>query len=662
MDKDNFNANVDFVRGQADMIVLSALSDTGKYGLEILNTINERSKGMYSLKQATLYSSLKRLEKNGYVHSYDGDTSNGAKRVYYGLTQMGREYLENDKSYWEFCNFLMSNLISDNKFDPDSREKPFDPAEFRPLTRRARGEKEDKEQPNEQQDKEKEVVVKYVYVKSEDIPEGADIVYVSPENIQDLNNKSNAEDNSAIKEETVANEKSETQRITTLSDTEYQSSFILLGDEDYDYDYANYDIAANDNVSHEVALVDESANEVAVIEKDLQVIEETSIDEAASVEKSNQTEATTQEVSETQANEEVDSNKQDEPNDTSVTENSIIKTSETSELIAAETSENVVEQYDSPAQEIEPVEDYAAYEDASDKETSSVEVIEENNSFGEYQESAEEASQTAAYAEETHFFEDSTYYNQESTVTQDVRYEDDYYNLFANRPLHNSDQGSSVNFSSLFSNYSRENDVNYVESFSELFDVEDEDDLHETDTDADIKFLSMKEMVYKYQSKGINIKPYDKRNTMEYYVNRYYFSNKLQFHASIIIFAIFALEFFIGHFICNRGANKSSDLWLLMIFAFAIFPAVRSVMYVIDPTRKSLANYNPKTSFLISLLPVVTFPIVFALMGFVQFGANIDNYESMERAIILPSVLLFNVPLFSIIYTLLYRTYKYHVN
>ena len=28
MDKDNFNANVDFVRGQADMIVLSALSDS----------------------------------------------------------------------------------------------------------------------------------------------------------------------------------------------------------------------------------------------------------------------------------------------------------------------------------------------------------------------------------------------------------------------------------------------------------------------------------------------------------------------------------------------------------------------------------------------------------------------------------------------------------
>ena len=46
---------------------------------------------------------------------------------------------------------------------------------------------------------------------------------------------------------------------------------------------------------------------------------------------------------------------------------------------------------------------------------------------------------------------------------------------------------------------------------------------------ADIEFLTMKEMVYKYQSKGVTIKPYDKHNTMEYYVNRYYFSNKLHF-------------------------------------------------------------------------------------------------------------------------------------
>ena len=616
MHKDNFNANVDFVRGQADMIVLSALSDTDKYGLEILSAIQERSKGMYSLKQATLYSSLKRLEKNGYVHSFDGEISNGAKRVYYGLTQMGREHLENDKSYWEFCNFLMSNLISDNKFDPDNSDKPFDPAEFRPLTRRARGEKDDKDQ-----DKEKEVVVKYVYLKSEDIPEGADVVYVSPENIQQLDNNANKEE-SKESQENVASQ-SEIQEITSLSDKEYQPSFILIDSDDVEE-------IENSNVNNAIALVEEFSNQLAVIENDLQIIEETTQSEDVESQSSVVSE-TLQEVATTEETQ----------------ENALVETVENAQVIEQTTEASV--------------EEVIVEEQAVADETSVVETVNDNTNEEPVEENFIEEI-TSDVIEEEQPVEEVNYY-QESAVYEQTQVEEDYDNSsFASRPLHNSAQDTSAQFSSLFSNYSRENDVNYVESFNELFDVEDEDDSSKPDAGADIEFLTMKEMVYKYQSKGINIKPYDKRNTMEYYVNRYYFSNKLQFHASLLIFAIFAVELFIGHFICNRGANKISDLWLLIIFALAIFPAIRSVMYVIDPMRKSLANYNPKTSFLVSLLPVVTFPIVFALMGFVEFGANIDDYMSMERTIILPSVLLFNVPLFSIIYTLLYRTYKYHVN
>ncbi|MDE6211107.1 MAG: helix-turn-helix transcriptional regulator [Clostridia bacterium] len=610
MEKDNFNANVDFVRGQADMIVLSALSDTDKYGLEILSAIQERSQGMYSLKQATLYSSLKRLEKNGYVHSYDGDISNGAKRVYYGLTQMGREHLENDKSYWEFCNFLMSNLISDNKFDPQSEDKPFDPADFRPLTRRARSEKEDKEQ-----DKEKEVVVKYVYLKSDDIPEGADIVYVSPENIQEINNKTenveNAQGDSDLpeQEETLLLSQTETQEITTLSGSgdEYQPSFILINDENEE--------VVEDNQSNQEAIEEHLIDKVAEIENadstesDAEVIEETALlvpqeeqpqnEEGVNFIIAEETEEVAQ-IAET--SDEMSAVSAVEDNDADTAEN----LNEAEESVIESTTEEVVEEVQE--ENLQPIQD-----------------------------------------------------NSELEQTQSEDYET-ATSTFASRPLHNPAQDPSTSFSSIFSNYSRENDVNYVESFSELFDVEDEDDSFEQETSTDIEFLTMKEMVYKYQAKGVNIKPYDKRNTMEYYVNRYYFSNKLQFHASLIIFVIFAVELFISHFICNRSENKISNLWLLIIFALAIFPAIRSVMYVIDPTRKSLANYNPKTSFLISLLPVVTMPIVFALLGFVEFSANINDYMSMERTIILPSVLLFNIPLFSIIYTLLYRTYKYHVH
>lgn len=662
MEKDNFNANVDFVRGQADMIVLSALSDSDKYGLEILSAIQERSQGMYSLKQATLYSSLKRLEKNGYVHSYDGDISNGAKRVYYGLTEMGREHLDNDKSYWEFCNFLMSNLISDNKFDPQNEDKPFDPAEFRPLTRRTRGEKETKDQDQEQ---DKEVVVKYVYLKSDEIPEGADIVYVSPENVEQIQKTSTVvtedssdNDNNAeqqLEEIDLQATGDENNQMTTLSDNadEYQPSFILVDDDNTDVENSQSSVD-NEELS-DSPIADSAQQKVETVENQL------AKEPTKEIAQNSHDFILVNDDNDAKVDDQIWISMQTTPSDEildvveiekltkEITESQEISTAKY-EAITTDNAEDTIE--DSAV---------ASEENAVDNRQSQDGF--EDNIVVEEQADIEENQADFADVEESTNEIDSV--DEQEEIAEEADINDDNSaasDSFANRPLRNYTQDSSASFASIFSNYSRENDVNYVDSFTELFDVEDEEDLPEQELSADIEYLTMKEMVNKYHSKGITIKPYDKRNTMEYYVNRYYFSNKIHFHASLIIFAILAVELFVSHFICNRGDNKISNAWLLSILLIALYPAIRGVMYIIDPTRKSLANYNPKTSILISLLPVITLPIVFALMGFVEFGANINDYMSMERTIILPSVLLFNVPLYSIVYTLLYRTYNYHVN
>ena len=633
MDKDNFNANVDFVRGQADMIVLSALSDSDKYGLEILSAIQERSQGMYSLKQATLYSSLKRLEKNGYVHSYDGDISNGAKRVYYGLTEIGKDHLNNDKSYWEFCNFLMSNLISDNKFDPQNESKPFDPAEFRPLTRRVRGEKDDKEQ-----DKEKEVLVKYVYVKNGEAPQDAEVVYLSPDQLKSIE-RDNITDTATNATETeqsfvVANNQTvEIQNDTSEScSEEYQPSFDLT------------EMDLSDNVEEaQIENVEEESE--APLDFDLTEFDFSDLYE------------------------EFLYDSQDPTQDFNLTE--VFSEIENIEVISEDSHEEIVEE------DIEELVEESHSADISDTDLNTSVGVQIQDSDDESIENADsnddailsnqDEEDLSEDVDDTDVVEDAQ--NNEFQSQQEISHyqepQEYQYSSFGDRPVRNSlpsTPSSEYEHTSLpYSSYSYENDVNYVGTFTDLFNVEDEEDA-QPDISADIEFLTMKEMVYKYQSKGVTIKPYDKHNTMEYYVNRYYFSNKLHLHTSLIIFAILAVELIISHVICNSTSNKVSDLWLLSILAIAIYPAIRGVMYIIDPTKKSYANYNPKTSLLLSFLPVITLPIVFALLGFVEFGANINDYLSMQRPIILPSILLFNVPLHSIIYTTLYRTYKYHIN
>lgn len=129
------NANVNLIRGHMDTIILRTLQSQDKYGLEILNEIKDLSKNLYSLKQPTLYNSLKRLEKQGLITSYPGDISNGANRTYYSLTDEGKNFLESDQKEWEFSRSIIDKLLSDKEFDIND-ETPFNTSDFRPLTKR----------------------------------------------------------------------------------------------------------------------------------------------------------------------------------------------------------------------------------------------------------------------------------------------------------------------------------------------------------------------------------------------------------------------------------------------------------------------------------------------------------------------------------------------
>lgn len=135
---DNSSVNIDLIRGHMDTIILRTLSNEDKYGYEILDEIKGKSNNLYSLKQPTLYSCLKRLEKQGLITSYKGDLSYGAQRVYYTLTDLGKQFLENDQIQWEFSRTIINSLLSDRDYDPDKQPTPFDVSQFRPLTRRQR--------------------------------------------------------------------------------------------------------------------------------------------------------------------------------------------------------------------------------------------------------------------------------------------------------------------------------------------------------------------------------------------------------------------------------------------------------------------------------------------------------------------------------------------
>ena len=101
----------DLLRGHTDTIILKLLLDGDKYGYEITKLIQTNSGGEYELKEATMYSSLKRLEGDGSITSYWGDETQGGRRKYYQITKRGKQLYSENKSNWEYAKRVLDNLL-----------------------------------------------------------------------------------------------------------------------------------------------------------------------------------------------------------------------------------------------------------------------------------------------------------------------------------------------------------------------------------------------------------------------------------------------------------------------------------------------------------------------------------------------------------------------
>lgn len=83
----------DLLRGHTDAIILTLLKEKDSYGYELNQKLTEISNNMFSLTEATLYTTFKRLENNGYLTSYWLDGIN-TKRKYYSITKEGLSFLK----------------------------------------------------------------------------------------------------------------------------------------------------------------------------------------------------------------------------------------------------------------------------------------------------------------------------------------------------------------------------------------------------------------------------------------------------------------------------------------------------------------------------------------------------------------------------------------
>ena len=102
----------DTLRGHTDTIILTQLMRGDNYGYEINKNIQQRTRGQYGFKEATLYTAFRRLEQSGLIISYWGEDGPGARRRYYAITDAGRRQWAENCREWQSTRALLDALIT----------------------------------------------------------------------------------------------------------------------------------------------------------------------------------------------------------------------------------------------------------------------------------------------------------------------------------------------------------------------------------------------------------------------------------------------------------------------------------------------------------------------------------------------------------------------
>ena len=78
--------------GLVDILILHLLSEEDMYGYQIRQEILKRSDNKIDLKEGSLYGPFYRLEKKGFINSYKILVTGKRYRIYYHITDLGKEY------------------------------------------------------------------------------------------------------------------------------------------------------------------------------------------------------------------------------------------------------------------------------------------------------------------------------------------------------------------------------------------------------------------------------------------------------------------------------------------------------------------------------------------------------------------------------------------
>ena len=101
------------LQGTLDLMILKTLYSLGPlHGFGIARRIEQISGAVLQLNEGTVYTSLLRLQQQGWIGSKWGKSENNRKARFYSITRQGVKRLRDETENWERISGVIGRVLA----------------------------------------------------------------------------------------------------------------------------------------------------------------------------------------------------------------------------------------------------------------------------------------------------------------------------------------------------------------------------------------------------------------------------------------------------------------------------------------------------------------------------------------------------------------------
>jgi transcriptional regulator len=99
------------LQGTLDLLILKSLVAGEMHGLAISRRIQQITGGTFIVKPGSLFPALHRIEEEGWISAFWGDSENNRRAKYYRLTKAGQKQLEAETKRWDRISWAIAQAL-----------------------------------------------------------------------------------------------------------------------------------------------------------------------------------------------------------------------------------------------------------------------------------------------------------------------------------------------------------------------------------------------------------------------------------------------------------------------------------------------------------------------------------------------------------------------